>query len=219
MNLLFDNSKIIRLQSRFLISTFENVNYYEIYLKKVLNTPNPGNIIGLSETGNKEDLKYFINLLSSKYARNRASALFAISIFDYRQAKELSFKLINEQSNRVKKVCSSIISKEKEKLDLEKLRLIYQNGNFETKRYTLKLINQYGGWSVAGDFLSGLLESDKKIKDISFALLNNWYNYTVRLGIEQSPKDKEYVLKAFEKLPNVLKDEHKLVKFIFSRDN
>jgi hypothetical protein len=218
LNLLFDNSRIIRLQSRSLISKIEKVNYYDVYLKRILENPNVGSIIGLSEVGDKEDIKYFTKLLTSKRAKHRASALFAISIFDYDKAKELSFKLINEQSNKVKKICSSIIPKEKEKQDLEKLRFIYRNGNIETKRFILKIINQFRGWSVAGDFLIGLLESDKKINDISLAFLNTWYNYTIRLGTEQNPKEKEYVLNIFNKLPNDLKEKYKLIKFIFARE-
>ena len=217
LNLLFDNSRPIRLQTRSLISQIEKVNYYDLYLKKILRNPNVGSIIGLSEVGDKEDIKYFTKLLTSKYAKLRASALFAISIFDYKQAKELSFKLLNERSNKVKKICSSLIPREKEKQDLERLRFIYQNGNIETKRFAIKIINLYGGWSVAGDFLIGLLESDKKINDISMAFLNTWYNYTIRLGTEQKQKEKEYVMKIFNNLPNDLKEKYKLIKFIFKK--
>ena len=143
-SLIFDNSSSLRLKSRFLLDNIDDINYYDIYLKKTLENPSIGSIIGLSEVGTIDDVPLFINILNSKIAKHRASALFSISNLDYNQAKELAFNLLNDESNTVKKNCVLIIQKEKYKQDLIKLRKIYKNENIDTKRYSLKTIYQYG---------------------------------------------------------------------------
>lgn len=223
-HLLFDNSASIRAISRRLLSIFSSLEYKSIYRNEVRKNPKPGSIIGLSEIGSNEDLKVLMDFISADLANQRAAGLIAISNLNYEKAKEHAFKMLNDSSHWVKKSCFKILSKEQSKDDLTKLRSIYNQGSSATKRFTLKIINQYGGWDIAGDFLKGIYEKDPKIKAKSFAYLNGWYHYSRRLGTEQKETDRDYVMKIYNNMNfealDIPRDIKKIVDeipFIFTK--
>jgi HEAT repeat protein len=224
--LIFDNSGGIRAISPTLLSKVNEEEYHSRYKEEVLKKPSIGSIIGLSEVGNLDDLEILSSFLNSSLAKIKAAALYAIANLDYTLAKENSFTLLNDPSNTVKKACITIIPKEKFPEDSQKLRVIYSHGFLEVKLFTLKLISKYGGWSIAGDFIKGLNETDEKLNRASYAFLNKWYHYSIKLGTTQNKRDVEYVLNAFDNLtPDALdrapKDITKIldeIPFIFKRE-
>jgi len=223
-SLLFDNSAAIRATCRSLLSKFNDLNYAEIYREEITINPSPGSIIGLSEVGNKSDLDVLSEFLCSDSVKKRAAGLFAISNLDYNKAKEKAFELLKDSSNTVKKTCFNIIPKETSFDDLSKLRNTYDFGDNKTKRFVLKIISKYGGWDIAGDFLKGIKEEDKKIKQTAFVFLNSWYNYSIRLGTEQKETDKEYVMGIYKefnferfKAPYYIKKITSEIPFIFGQ--
>ncbi|MEM9676021.1 MAG: hypothetical protein AAF992_25750, partial [Bacteroidota bacterium] len=223
-SLLFDDSASIRSISRSLLSKIGDLNYSNRYRQQIDVNPKPGSIIGLSEVGDKTDLNILIVCLKSDLPKIRAAGLYAISNLDYNRAKEHAFILLNDLSNTVKKACVNIIPREKSSNDLVTLRSIYDQGTNEAKRFTLKIISSYGGWSIAGDFLKGVEEADEKIQQIAFALLSKWYNYTIRLGTEQKENDRNYVLGVYEnlnfdelELPKNIRKIIENIPFIFGR--
>jgi len=223
-HLLFDNSTAIRAISRNLLSRTSEQDYAVRYREQIDRNPRPGSIIGLSEVGEKTDLKKLDEFLKSDSPKNRAAGLYAISILDYDRAKEQAFELLKDASNTVKKSCFNIIPKEKSSGDLPKLRNIYDQETNETKRFVLKIISKYGGWNIAGDFLKGIKEKDEKIKQTAFAFLNGWYNYSVGLGTEHKETDRNYVMGIYRELnPEKLKLPHNIKKitneipFIFGK--
>lgn len=199
-DLIFDDSATIRATARKLLSTIQEQNYLKKYREEVIRSPKPGSIIGLSEVGNESDLRTLFKFLTSDSSKERAAGLLAISNLDYEKSKEEAFELINDTSSRVKKTCFYIIPKEKSFDDLSKLRSIYDQGTNDTKRFTLKVISRYGGWDIVGDFLKGINEADEKINQAAFSFLNRWYDYSVRLAIDQKKSDKEYVLGIYRDL-------------------
>ena len=199
-DMLFDNSTAIRTISRAQLSKISSINYPERYREEIRKNPRPGNIIGLSEVGDKTDMNMLRAFLKSDSSKLRAAGLFAISNLDYDTAKEQAFELLNDSAIMVKWTCSHIIPKEKFSDDLPKLRSIYDRGTNDTKRFVLKILSRYGGWDIAGDFLKGIKETDEKISQTASAFLNGWYNYSVRLGTAQKETDKEYVMGIYRDL-------------------
>lgn len=222
--LIFDTSSGVRASARLLLTKHGNYNFREIYREALEIKPNSGCILGLAEVGSKSDTIMIEGFLKSKVVKLRASSLLALSILDYGYSKELSFQLLlNDNSNTVKRICSIIIQRETSTDDLEKLRTIYDIGQNETKRFILKTISHYGGWSIVGDFLKGILESDTNLRQMSYSLLNGWYLYSVRLGTTQKHEEKHYVMDIFKKgqfdkreLPQGIERIVKEIPFIFS---
>jgi|GEM_PF-763360 len=199
-HLLFDNAAAIRTTCRALLSKLKHNNYAEIYREQITKTPTPGCIVGLSEVGDLSDLYTLSDYLNSDSPKQRSAGLYAIGNLDYAKAREEAYGLLNDSSNTVKKACLSIISKEQTTNDLPKLRDIYDQGTPDTKRFVLKILSKYGGWEIAGDFLKGINEQDEKVMHTACTLLNNWHNYSMRLGIAQKESDKEYVMSIYRSL-------------------
>lgn len=223
--LLFDSSSGIRSAARLILSKADKYDFLLIYKEELSTKPGVGCIVGLAEVGTKNEIDIIERFLKSKSVKLRTASLFAISILDYSQAKQLAFELLNDDSNMVKKTCCSIIQKEISTSDIEKLRTIYDLGQNETKRFTLKTISKYGGWSIAGDFLKGVLQPDDKVRETSYALLSGWYKYSIRLGTTQQTEDKLYVMNIYNaghfnkiKLPPDIDRIVKEIPFVFSTD-
>ncbi|WP_196890037.1 HEAT repeat domain-containing protein [Aureivirga sp. CE67] len=220
-HLLFDNSTFLRTTSRHLLSSIKSQNYVELYREKVQSNPNTGSIIGLSEVGDKSDLALLETFLNSKIIKQRSAALYAISNLDEKKAKEIAFEMLNDDSNSVKKVCSNLIIREKLLEDITKLRKLYKNGTTDTKLQVLKLLNNYGGWSIAGDFIKGINDENPKIRHISYGFLVGWFDYTIRLSQEIKAAERAYVLDAIQKtnlendVPDHLKRIINRIPFLF----
>jgi len=221
--LLFDASAAVRAVARLVLAKADQFDFSQIYEERLATKPDVGSIVGLAEVGNKGDNEIIERFLKSKSVKLRAASLFAISLLDYGHAKKLALEFLNDSSNTVKKACCIIIQKEISAADIEKLRIIYDSGQNETKRFTLKTIGKYGGWSIAGDFLKGIMEPDSKLRETSFALLKSWYKYSIRLGTAQQTEDKEYVMNNYNigllnkiKLPTDINRIVKAIPFIFS---
>ncbi|NBW38997.1 MAG: HEAT repeat domain-containing protein [Cytophagia bacterium] len=223
--LLFDSSAGIRAAARLSLNKIEKNDFLRIYKEHIITKPNVGCIVGLAEVGTKNEIDIIERFLTSTSVKLRTGSLYAISILDYSQAKKIAFGLLNDDSNTVKKRCCTIIEKEMSIIDIEKLRAIYDSGQNETKRFVLKTISKYGGWSIAGDFLKGILESDEKVRATSCALFSVWYKYSIRLGTTQRMEDKQYVMNIYStghfnniKLPSDIDRVVKEIPFVFGTD-
>ncbi len=195
--LLTDESTFIRKKTRFLLQKIKNIDFHQFYIENIKANPKPGNILGLAETGTKDDIPILEKILKSDKSKNRAAAIQAISILDYEASKKIALERLNDPSNFVKKLCTKVIQRNKAKSDLPQLRKIFDIGDTDTKRITLRLISTYGGWEIAGDFLKGINESDTSLKRLSVKLLKKWVLYSGKLATEIQNSDKEYVMNAF----------------------
>lgn len=191
---IFDNSAAIRTKARTLLSKIGQVNFPQRYWEEVLKNPKPGSIIGLAEVGDKTDIEVVMKFLQSVFPKQRTAALLALAMLDYDLAKQQAFELLNDLSNGVKKACLKVITKEKSAADLAKMRGLYDQANIDTKKFILKAINEYGGWGIVGDFLRAIKHSNVEIKNLAFAFLSKWHNYSIKLAAAQKESDKNYVL-------------------------
>ena len=197
---IFDNSAAIRTKARTLLSKTGQVNLPQRYREEVLKNPKPGSIIGLAEVGDKTDIEVVMKFLQSVFPKQRTAALLALAMLDYDLAKQQAFELLNDLSNGVKKACLKVVTKEKSAADLAKMRGLYDQANIDTKKFILKAINEYGGWSIVGDFLRAIKHSNVEIKNLAFAFLSKWHNYSIKLAAAQKETDKNYVLNIYKEL-------------------
>ena len=222
--LLFDNSATIRAIARKSLSQIMDRDFLSIYRAEVGHKPSLGAIVGLSEVGSTAELDTLTGFLTSKSAKLRAASLYAIANLDYQKAKAYAFMLLGDSSNSVKKICGTIIPKEKATDDLITLRELYDNGTNETKLFILKVINQYGGWDIVGDLLKGIEEADPKLNQLACTFLNSWYYYSIRLARRMEAADRRYVMNIYKNmniektfLPPEIQKVLQEIPFIFGR--
>ena len=197
-SMLFDNSAAIRSLARDLISSHKEVDFYKTYREELLASQSVGSILGLSEMGSAKDIDKLEDILKSNLAKKRAATLIAISNLDIDRGRELAFQMLTDDSNTVKKSCLVIILKERSSGDIEILRSLFDKTGTETKRFCLKAISKYGGWSIVGDYLKAVSENNSDLNSTAYMLLSSWYSYSIGLATPQTEADREYVIKAYE---------------------
>lgn len=196
--LIHDDSKSIRTLSRGLLIKKGITAFDVLYNEQLQRQAHPGSIIGLAEIGSVNAVNQIIPFLKANQPKRRASALYALSLLDFDQAKKEAFHHLNDPSNSVKRTASKIILRKRLSSDLAILRHTFQLGNIETKSFCLALFSHYGGWSTAGDFLKGILLDDQEIRRRSSAFLAQWFLYSTRLGVQLSDADRAYVRAVYD---------------------
>lgn len=197
--LIFDTSSTVRYDSRRLLDKIGKQDYPKYYkdtLKKQKHLI--GSILGLSEVTDKSEIDTIKVFLDSERARVKSAALYGIYNLDKDFATDIAYQIIQDFNPiSTKKVAEMILSKQG--IDYNKLRQIYDKTDTIGKKVILRLFNQFSGWSVAGDFLKALTESEDSLKLMAKSFLRNWNLYTIRLATSQKPEDKDYVMTWYNK--------------------
>lgn len=197
--LIFDTSSAVRYNSRRLLDKVSKQDYSKYYranlkIQKYL----VGSILGLSEVSNKSDIDTIKAFLDSERARVKSAALFGIYNLDKDFATDIAYQIIQDFNPvGTKKVAEMILSKQG--IEYNRLRQIYDKTDTIGKKVILRLFNHFSGWSVAGDFLKALTESDDSLKLMAKSFLRNWNLYTIGLATNQKPEDKNYVMSWYNK--------------------
>jgi len=197
--LIFDTSSTVRYDSRRLLDKIGKQDYSKYYkdnLKKQKHLV--GSILGLSEITDKSEIDTIKAFLDSERARVKSAALYGIYNLDKDFATDIAYQIIQDFNPvSTKKVAEMILSKQG--IDYNKLRQIYDKTDMIGKKVILRLFNQFSGWSVAGDFLKALTESDDSLILMAKSFLRNWNLYTIGLATNQKPEEKEYVMTWYNK--------------------
>jgi len=192
--LIFDSSSSIRFASRNLLNKIGTLDYRKLYKQSISEGKFLiGSIIGLSEIGDKSDMEIVSSYLKSEKPRVKSAALIGLYNLDNDLATELAYDILaHENPVNTKKVSELILTKHG--CNIRKLREIYDKTDYTGKKVILRLINRFGGWSAAGDFLKTMTENDSSLVKLAEIYLFSWLKYTTRLGMKQSQEDKDYVM-------------------------
>lgn len=213
--LIYDTSSTVRYESRRLLDKVSNQDYKGCYKANIKNQKHLiGSILGLSEVTDKSNIDMIKPFLDSERARVKSAALYGIYKLDNNLAADIAYQIIQDSNpTSTKKVAEMILSNQG--IDYVKLRQIYDKTDIVGKKVILRLFNQFSGWSVAGDFLKALTESDDTLRLMAKSFLNNWNLYTIRLAINQKPEDKDYVLTWYNKIKEMGLEVPGNIPFIF----
>ncbi|MEM7181525.1 MAG: hypothetical protein AAF518_11475 [Spirochaetota bacterium] len=216
-NLIFHEFSAIRYTARKLLDTIRTVDYQRLYKENISQTNRmlPGSLLGFSEFADASEVEMILPFLQEKRAKIQQAALLAVFKLVPELAIEHSYQLFTHPSStRSKKRAALLI--QQYGIDPIRIRSIYERTDLKGKRFLLRLLYSYGGWSIAGDFLKAMcIEQDKTIVGLAKALLNVWLQYTVRLGTSHSKEDKEYTLKWYNKAQELQIDVPQEIAFIF----
>jgi hypothetical protein len=197
--LIFDISFVVRHSARKLLDTIVKQDYQKKYKDSLSNRKHiVGSVLGLSEVTEKSDIVFIKSFLDSEQAGVKSAALTGIYNLDKDMATEIAYQVIqNVNPAKAKKVAEMILSNQG--IDYERLREIYDKTDISGRMLILRLFHQYGGWSVAGDFLKAMNENETRLKHVARSFLRNWEHYTISLATDPKPADKDYVMKWYAK--------------------
>jgi HEAT repeat protein len=218
-NLLYDNSATVRFESRKLLSKIQAWDFRNRYKENIQRSEFlVGSIMGLSEVGNKEDIPVISEFLEAKNSKISTAALLGLFNLDKDIATETSYQIIKQKyPPKTKKAAELILSNQG--IEINRLRSIYDLTDFTGKKVIMRLINKYGGWSAAGDYLKALTENDDKLVQFARISLEAWNKYTIRLGTRQTQEDKDYVFTWYKTVQNLGLQVPDDIPFIFGEKN
>ncbi len=198
-DLIFDKATSVRVEARRLLSKISDYDFKSLYQESLSNQQLIiGAILGLSEVSDKNEIPLFQKFLDSERARIRTASLIGIYNLDTNIGTENAYKILEtENSVSTRRAAENILAKQG--IDFKRLRNLYDLTDSTGKKIILRLFNRFSGWSVAGDYLKALIDSDKKIQLMARVFLESWNNYTIRLATRQSQEDKAYVLSWYKK--------------------
>lgn len=196
--LIYDTSIFVRFESRKLLAQIGTWNFNEIYKESITRSENLiGSILGLSEIGNKNDIPVILEFLNSDKIKVKTASLLGVYNLDKDIATEKSYEILSgTYPVNTKKAAELILTKQG--VDIMRLREIYDSVDLTSKKIILKLINTFGSWSSAGDFIKAMTEDNDNLKHVATAFLESWKRYTMTLYKKQTQEEKDYVLLWYE---------------------
>jgi len=197
--LVFDSSTSVRVEARRLLSKIRDCDFKRLYQESLSDQQLiVGSILGLSEVSDKNEIPFLQNYLESDRAKIRTASLIGIYNLDSNIGIEKAYQILEtENPVSTRRAAENILVKQG--IDFKRLRKLYDLTDTIGKKIILRLFNRFSGWSVAGDFLKALTDSDKKVQLMGWVFLESWNNYTIRLATRQSQEDKDYVLSWYKR--------------------
>lgn len=196
--LIYDNSAFVRFESRKLLAQIGTWDFREVYKESISRSENlTGSILGLSEIGNINDIPVILKFLNSDKVKVKTASLIGVYNIDKDIATAKSYEILSGLNPiSTKKAAEYVLINQG--VDIMRLRQMYDLADFTSKKIILKLINIFGGWSSAGDFIKALTEDNDNLKNVAIAFLESWNRYTMKLFTKQTQEEKDYVLLWYE---------------------
>lgn len=181
LKLTSDESTSVRDLARYLLKG-KSIDFPKIYRERIQQGISMmGSILGLSETGSKDDLQVFKSLMTSDDVRVKVGCLGAIHRHDRHTAVDYSLDLLSHQSGRLRNRCIQIIVLGFNNDALSKVRSLYITGDVSQRRTVLRILNKAGGWNVIGDLMIGVTDPDESVQNMAWSYIMKWRDQSLRL--------------------------------------
>jgi HEAT repeat protein len=179
--LLSDEASSVREISRHMLKD-KGIDFAVLYRQRIAERQFlSGSLLGLSETGNSEDLPTFERYIQTEKSKLIVACLTAINKFNEDKAKQYSLELVVHPIKKVRDKAVEILAKNTDTETFQKVRDIYATGNYDIKKTILKLYNKIGGWNIVGDLLLALADENASIQNLGWQLLDKWKAKATRL--------------------------------------
>ncbi|MCF1717064.1 hypothetical protein L0U88_20650 [Flavihumibacter sp. RY-1] len=179
--LLSDEAFSVREICRHLLKDKE-IDFASLYRQRIANRLFlSGSLLGLSDTGNSDDLPIFEQYISAEKSKLIVASLAAINKFNTDKAKQYSIQLVVHPIKKVRDKAVDILSKNADTETFKMIRVIYVTANYDIKMTILKLYNKIGGWNIVGDLLLSLADENATIQNLGWQLLDKWKTKATRL--------------------------------------
>lgn len=181
IKMLSDEVASVRELSRSLLGG-EGIDFAELYKQRIgCRQFLSGSLLGLSETGNSEDLPIFEQYIHSDKSKEVVACLIAINRFNSDKGKHCALELLVHPNKKVRDKAVEILAKSADTETLQRVRVLYSNADYTIKKAILKLFNKVGGWNIVGDLLLALADKDANIQNLGWQLLDKWKAKSIRL--------------------------------------
>ena len=175
--LLFDQSKPIREQTRFLLKPFVKSDFHSIYETRLIESPEPvqiGVLAGYVETAQQDISNELLGFLTHRNFRVRILVLYALERFSHPDTEKFAVEALSDRSNKVKAAAVDILSRSATVLSLGRLREILHAPDLSSKRCALRILASRSGLESAKDILAAIVDQEV-LRDEGWKYLRQWY--------------------------------------------
>jgi HEAT repeat protein len=199
--LLVSEHASIRDDARFLAGKYLYIKDFPgFYRKQIGNRPVPGALLGLGETGSKEDFQ----LVSSFYYQNepemRQEALTAMWYLSKEGAADYLLKALASDLPKVRRTAKKLLKKTRLPVIIFEMKNRLEYIDPEIKLFALKVLCSYGGWHALEGILFALTNWQEQEAQTALSLLDSWVKGSAGLYSMPDSNIRVKLLKLYETL-------------------
>jgi len=176
-NAIFDDSKPIRERARSMSDSLQGSTHADRYrqkLSELKDKANPGVLLGLSETGTKEDVPLIKKYVDHKTSRVRAAALAGLGKLETKSTS-LYIQGLQDGSAKVRNTCISILKSNHAHVRPE-LELLLESRTVKVQIASLTVLRHYGTLDSLRDILFSLTSLHEDLQEMAWRYLASWHH-------------------------------------------
>ena len=190
LDLLHDRMSSVRSLARILLKKKEIKDFPALYRNTIKeNQTQPGTLMGLAETGGREDAELIRPFLENKDMKVVSAAIRALEqLRDEKLVEQINVYLFFP-NRKVRKAAQRVL---KENIDREKiaeLRVKLVNGNYLERRSVFQILLQNAGWGSVIDILHVILYGEEDLTILAFNYIPVWLKRAGKIFLKPHIED------------------------------
>lgn len=173
------------------------------YRERIRNQPSSGAILGLGETGCRNDYVQVSEFSLSEDSTIRCAAMTAMWRLSEDASVEYILSCLDANIPRVRKNAKRLLKNAKMYIVLSKMKEKLIVGDDSIKIYALEVIYRYGGWQALESILWVISKEDDLVLSHAINMLERWIgkaaSFYTRLDNETEQEITDYLIKIKEK--------------------
>lgn len=173
--LITDEHVSIRDEARFITKKHLFIkDFPEFYRQQIINDPMPGALVGLGETGNKDDFDIVSKYYTHEESKVRLASMIAMWYLSKEDAARRVLDCLNSDIPKIRKTARQLIKGSKIPVILTEMKGYLESDNVDIQLYALDTIYCYGGWQALEGILFAISKKHGVVLDLAKKLLFSW---------------------------------------------
>lgn len=194
MSLLFSRNTSVRDNARHYISKQTYFDFRQFYLEKLLEHPSYGSIIGLGETGTRQDMELVYPYLASSNLLFVKAAMQAIVKLDLEIGAETLVIFLGSSTISMSNLAFRLIKKVPHaRFEHEIHNLFCNHSDWFVKINCLKLLINLNKWGSLVYIIESIFSSDGHLSTYSLAMYERWLEKSNRTFIQPTREQIEMI--------------------------
>lgn len=213
---LHDQNTSVRELARYFLKKYGKYDYPAIYRSAIkIGTFRLGTIAGLGETGGQNDAQYLEVFLNEKSPRIVRTTIRALAKLHFSNYKDIFMQLLNDPRPGVSKEAKSILSKQIDSNDADRIYHYYKDSRFQHARVNSSLLLcTLSKWYALKYILEFCASDEEVITNIGTCYLQKWIVQYNRSFVSPSNEQLNSIKKALTEFgPKINENVRNFIKF------
>lgn len=181
--LIYDECASVRDEARFISKKYSFVtDFPEFYRQQILTGPLPGALVGLGETGSKNDFSIIREFCLHEDVKIRLAAIIGLWYLSKEDAVSFVLEALDSKVPKIKKTAKQFLKKSQLPSVLFEMKKRLQDSyDDDVKLFALDVVYRYGGWQALDGILFAIVNEQGSVQEKAKSLLNFWISASSRL--------------------------------------